>query len=122
MRLGVPVMAAVIVGAAAGLMAPAGSAQQPWFLCDADHDGTVIAAEAQGCAERRFDLARGSAEGLAQEQFAAALPDADGLRREFTQADRDGDGRISRDEWVAWFGPAHAEAAKAAASQLNGID
>jgi hypothetical protein len=121
MRLGVPVMAAVIVGAA-GLMMPPGSAQQPWFPCDADHDGTVTAAEAQGCAERRFDLARGSAEGLAKEQFAAALADADGLRRHFAQADRDGDGRISRDEWVAWFGPAHAEAAKAAASQLNGID
>ena len=34
--------------------------------------------------------------------------DAAGLREQFGRVDQDGNGRISRDEWVAWFGPAYA--------------
>jgi hypothetical protein len=122
MRLGVPVMVSAIIAAAAGLVATASSAQELRAGCDADRDRAVTAKEAQGCAEQRFDLARGDADGLAEEQFAAALPDADGLRRQFVQVDRDGDGRISRDEWMAWFGPAYAAATKSAEGQLNGMD
>ena len=121
MRLGVPVTVSAIIVMAAGLTATPGGAQELQFRCDADHDATVTAAESQGCAEQCFDLARGSAHGLAQEQFAAAAPDADGLRQQFGQVDRDGDGRISRDEWLAWFGPAYTEATKAE-GQLNGTD
>jgi hypothetical protein len=108
MRLGVPLMGLVIVAVAVGLSATSGSAEQLPSGCNAEHDGTVTAAEAQGCAEQRFERARGDADGLAQGRFAAALPDADGLRQQFAQADQDGDGRISRDEWLAWFGPAYA--------------
>jgi hypothetical protein len=122
MGLGVPVMVSVIVAAAAGLTAPPGSAQELRTGCDADRHGTVTAAEAQDCAQQRFDGARGSAERLAEEQFAAASPDADGLRRQFAQADQDRDGRISRDEWLQWFGLAYAEAAKAMQRQLNRTD
>jgi hypothetical protein len=107
MRLGVPLMGLVIV-VAAGLSVTPGGAEDLRSVCDSDHNGTVAAAEAQGCAERRFDLARGGADGLVQGQFAAALPDADGLRQQFAQVDQDGDGRISRDEWMSWFGPAYA--------------
>jgi hypothetical protein len=123
MRLGVPVMLSVIIAAAAGLTAaaPAG-AQELQFLCDADQDGTVTAAEAQGCAEQRFDLARGGADALAEEQFAAALPDEDGLRRQFARVDQDGDGRISREEWMSWFGPAYADTTGAQEGQLNRTD
>lgn len=122
MRLGVPVLTSVIIAAAAGLAAAPGGAQELRVLCDADHDGRVTAAEAQDCAEQRFDLARRGADALAEEQFAAALPDADGLRQQFAQVDEDGDGRISRDEWMAWFGPAYAETTKAAAGRLNAPD
>ena len=45
------------------------------------------------------------------EQPAVALPDAEALRQQFVEADQDGDGRISRDEWLRAFGPAHADAA-----------
>jgi len=108
MRLGVPVTVAAIIGVAAGLSARPGGAQELRFGCDADRDGAITEAESPGCAEQRFDLARGSAETLAEEQFAAALAGADGLRLQFGQIDQDGDGRISREEWMRWFGPAYA--------------
>ena len=112
MRLGVPVMVSVIIGASAGLAPTLGGTQELRGVCDAGAEGTLTAEEAQGCAERRFDLARGAADGLAEQQFAAALPDADGLRQQFGQVDQDGDGRISRNEWMRSFGPAHAETTK----------
>jgi hypothetical protein len=115
MRLGVPLMGLAIV--AAGLSATPGSAEDLRSVCDSDHNGTVAAAEAQGCAEQRFDLARGSADGLVPGQVDAALPDVNALRQQFAQADQDRDGRISRDEWMAWFGPAYAGAARAAEGQ-----
>jgi hypothetical protein len=122
MRAGVPIVSSVIIGLAAGLAVTPVGAQELRLLCNADHDGAVTAEEAQGCAEQRFDLARGAADGLAEEQFAAALPDADGLRRQFAQLDEDGDGRISRDEWMRWFGPAYAETTKTMEGQPNGTD
>ena len=120
MGRGGPAMGVVSVALAAAVGTTLVHAQALHF-CDGDEDGAVTAAVSQACAEQRFDLARGGAEALAEKQFAAALADADGLRRQFTQADRDGDGRISREEWLAWFGPAYAEA-QATAGQPNGTD
>jgi hypothetical protein len=122
MGLGVPVAVSVIIALVAGLTATPGGAQELRLVCDADHDGAVTAAEAQGCAERRFELARGAADGLAEEQFAAALLDADGLRQQFGQVDQDGDGRISREEWMRSFGPAHAETTNGAVGWHSGSD
>jgi EF hand len=107
MRLGVPVTVAAIIGVAAGLARP-GGAQELRSVCDADRNDAITEPESPGCAEQRFHLARGGADALAEEQFAAALPDGDGLRQQFGQIDQDGDGRISRDEWMRWFGPAYA--------------
>jgi hypothetical protein len=108
MRLGVPLMGLVLVALAAGPSAASGSAEQLLSMCNAGHDGTAIAAQAQGCAEQRFERAGGDTDGPVQGQVAAASPAADGLRQQFAQVDRDGDGRISRDEWTSWFGPAYA--------------
>jgi EF hand len=109
MRLGIPVLRSMIVGVAAGLVATAAGAQQLASSCDGAAHGAETALASPGCAEHRFDLLRQGADGLGEEQFAAAMPGADGLRQQFIQADEDGDGRISRDEWLRWFGPAHAE-------------
>jgi hypothetical protein len=49
------------------------------------------------------------------------LPDADSLRQQFGQVDQDGDGQISRDEWMAWFGPAYA-ATKMTRDDPSGTD
>lgn len=103
MRAGVPVTVAVIIGVAAGLASRPG-AQELRVACDADRDGAITAAGSPGCAEQRADRARGNADGRAEARTA----DADGLRQQFGQADQDGDGRISRDEWLQWFGPAYA--------------
>jgi hypothetical protein len=103
MRLGVPGMAALIIGAVAGLAALSGGAQELRLSCAGDPDGALAAGKAQGCAEQRF-----GADGLAEEQFVTGAGDADGLRAQFARMDEDGDGRISRDEWLRSFGPAHA--------------
>ena len=118
MRAGVPVMLSLIIGVAAGPSATPGGTQELPGVCD----GALSAEEARGFAEQRFDLARGAAVGLAEEQFAAAWPAADGLRQQFGQVDLDGDGWISRDEWMAWFGPAHAEKTNGAGSRRSGTD
>jgi EF hand len=112
MRSGVPIAILGVVGLAASLIPTPTVAQDLRFACAADHDGAITAEQAQGCAERRPVVAREGAKALAEEQLAAAL-DADSLQQQFAQADRDGDGQISRDEWMLWFGRAYAEATKA---------
>jgi hypothetical protein len=111
-----------MVVAAAAVAAIPGGAQEQRVVCDADDDGMVSVKEAQGCAEQRFELVRGDAGRLAEEQFAAVLADAGALQRQFAEVDQDGDDRISRDEWLQWFGPAYAEAAKATQRQPDGTD
>ena len=123
MRAGVPVTVSMILMVAVGLTATPGGAQELPFVCDADLDGTVSAEELQGCAEQCSDRARSGAHGLALEPFAAALPDAGGLQQQFAQADQDGDGRISRDEWIEWSGPAcHRLAGIVSLMDLSGRD
>lgn len=94
MRLGVPVVASLIVGVVTGLTPVPGTAQQSSSTCALDRQGALTTEDA------------GPAE-----QPAVALPDAEALRQQFVEADQDGDGRISRDEWLRAFGPAHADAA-----------
>jgi hypothetical protein len=110
MSPGVPLMLGVVVALAAGVAAPRGGAQELPIGRDHGRDRALAAEQRHGCAEQRLDVARGDAAGRAEGPFAAASAEADGLRRQFGQADRDGDGRISREEWLAWFGPAQAGA------------
>jgi EF hand len=122
MGRGVPVLISVVIGVAAGLVTAAAGAQQLPSSCHGGPDGSVSAQDAGGRAEERFDRARQGAAGHGEQQLAAALPGAEGLRRQFIQADDDGDGRISRDEWLRSFGPAHAGLAAGAGSRSSGTD
>ena len=118
MRLGGPVMLSALVTAAAALTTIPGGAQELWVGCDAD----LASEAAQGCGEQQFDPARGGAQGLGEDRFAAASSHADGLRWQFGQADQDGDGRITREEWLQWFGPAHARTTGGPGSRGVGSD
>lgn len=121
MRLGVPVLASLMIGSAAGLSAAPGGAQELQFLCHTNQDGTVSAEQAQRSAEQCAERAAAGVDDLAVEQISA-LPDADRLREQFAQVDEDGDGRISREEWLRSFGPAHARATEGAGSRPVGSD
>jgi hypothetical protein len=118
MRVGVPVPS-VVIRVTAGLIAVAAGAQQLSSACEGGPGGSASTQESPGRAELRFDPARQGADGFGGEQLAAALPGADRLRQQFMQADEDGDGRISREEWLRWFGLAHAEAADGQPSWPN---
>jgi hypothetical protein len=106
MWLGGPMLSALIIGVAAGLIGTAAGAQQP--PSSSNDEPEVRAAKSSGCAEQRCALAHRAADGAGEEQFPAALPGAHGPRQQFIRADVDGDGRISRDEWLRWFGSRHA--------------
>jgi hypothetical protein len=108
MRPGVPVLRSVVIGVSASLIAVAWADE---LRSSCESGPQVSAREWTRCAQQRFDLARQGADAVGEEQFAAALPGADGLRQRFIQVDEDGNGRISRDEWLRWFGPALADKA-----------
>jgi hypothetical protein len=118
MRRGVTVLTSMMIGVSAGLIAAGADADELRSSCEGGYQ--VSAQESQGGAEQRFDLARRGADGLGEKQFAAASSAADGLRQQFIQVDEDSDGRISRDEWLRWFGPALAD--KAADGQQSTPD
>jgi hypothetical protein len=121
MRLAVPVVTSVIIGVAAGLAAPIAGAQPLPSSCKGGPEGAVSAEDTRSRAEAGFDLTRQRARGRDQ-QVPAASTGADGLCQHFIQVDEDGDGRISRDEWLRWFGPAHAGPTAGAGSRYSGID
>jgi hypothetical protein len=121
MRPSVPVLTFVIIGVAVGLMAAAAGAQQLRSSCGG-HDEQVSAQDVPSRAAQRFERARRGADGLGVEQFAAAATGAEGLRQQFVRADEDEDGRISRDEWLRWFGTAYAGAMAGADSPHSGTD
>jgi hypothetical protein len=122
MRLAIPVVMSVIIGVAAGLVVTAAHAQQVPSSCEGASEGSVSAKESFGCAEQRFDFLREGAEDLWEEQFAAASTGAEGLRQQFIHADDDGDGRISRNEWLRWFGTVYAGAMAGADGPHSGTD
>jgi hypothetical protein len=116
MRLGVPVLTSMMIGASAGLLTAAAADELRSSYESGRH---VSAQEARSCAGQRFDFVRPGADAGGEEQFAAALSDAGGLRQQFIRADEDGDGRISRDEWLRWFGPAVTDKADGPPSGPN---
>ena len=101
-------MSGAVVGGVS-LTTPVAGAQQ-LSLCDGAAGSSVAATDSHKQAEAPMDLARQGAAGLGEERLGGALPGAEGLRQRFLQADADGDGRISREEWLRSFGPAHAAA------------
>jgi hypothetical protein len=101
-----------------GLNAPA-VAQQLQYACDANDDGFVDAQEAQLCTDREFDeIARGE-QVLTEELLKAKAEGSKGMPA-FDQADQNGDGQISRQEWASFSGERFAGATEASGGRMSG--
>ncbi len=75
-----------------------GEVQAQAAVCDEDGNGYISANEADDCAGRDYDALLGSdGDGLSEEDFTSAY-DAE----TYSTVDADGDGMVSREEYVAW--------------------
>ena len=80
-------------------------AQQLQSACDANDDGFGSPQEAQLCTDREFDeIARGE-QVLTEELLKAKAENSKGTPA-FDEADQNGDGQISRQEWARFSGGA----------------
>jgi Ca2+-binding EF-hand superfamily protein len=70
--------------------------------CDAEGDGYISDKEARTCTVERFEELSAGQESLTQEQFGKAFPESENPEQLFTETDQDGDGKISREEWMNW--------------------
>ena len=78
---------------------------RPEFVlaCDLDGDGFVSTAEARACDDQRFGhIAGGGVDAVTEQDFVAAMTGTDDPEALFAEIDRDGDGQISREEWLQW--------------------
>jgi EF hand len=74
------------------------AAQQLQYACDANDDGFVDAKESSLCMDQRFDE-------IAQEEVLTEeiLSKAGGEKGPvFAEVDENGDGKVSREEWMSW--------------------
>jgi EF hand domain-containing protein len=109
-------MTSAAVALLSGLGVGVASAVVP-MACDTDGDSFISAEEARTCTEQRFEEVGAEEEGLTQQQFGEAFPEAD-----FTQVDQDGDGKISRDEWMKWHEQGFTAATEASEGRMPAVD
>ncbi len=79
--------------------------------CDTDGDGFVHAEEARACYDQHFGTISGGGSHLTLEQFSGDMTEAEDADAVYAEIDTDGDGQISREEWLAWRESGFAEAA-----------
>jgi hypothetical protein len=100
-----------------GLNGPA-VAQQLQSACDANDDGFGSSQEAQLCTHREFDeIARGE-QVLTEELLKAKAENSKGTPA-FDEADQNGDGQISRQEWASSAGERFAPATEASGGRMS---
>ncbi len=93
-------------------------AQQLQYACDANDDGFVDAQEAQLCTDREFDQIAGGKQALTEELLKAKAESSKGMPA-FDQADQNGDGQISRQEWASFSGDRFAGATEASGGRMS---
>ena len=106
------------LGLGMSLTGPA-AAQQIQFACDEDNDGFVDATEARLCTEREFDEIAAGGEALTEEQLSATGEGRERVPPTFSEVDENGDGAISRQEWVAFSERRFAGATEASGGQMS---
>lgn len=97
--------------AVSGLPAAAQMDEHPFALaaqCDTDGNGRISGGEAQDCADQ-VTTAYAGTDALDKDQFSMALPEGPDAEAIFAEADADGDGQLTSDEWTAWQEEALAE-------------
>lgn len=92
---------AVAIVLLSGLGATTGMAMAP-VACDTDHNHYVTAREARSCSERLFDEIRSGQPAIGPAAFRKAPPQAKNPDALFKEVDQNGDGQISRQEWIDW--------------------
>ena len=111
---------ALALGLGACLSGPA-VAQQLQFACDANDDGFVDAQESKLCTDREFDEIAAGEQVLTEEVLSAKGEGAKGLPK-FDEADRNGDGQISREEWGGFSGERFAGATESSGGRMSTED
>jgi hypothetical protein len=93
-------------------------AQQIQYACDADDDGFVDATESRLCTDREFDEIAAGEQVLTEELLSARAEGEEGTPT-FAEIDQDGDGQISREEWVAFGEQRFAGATEASGGRMS---
>jgi len=104
-----------------GWGATTGNAIAP-LSCDLDKDGYIGGNEAKGCTEQRFEQISAGQQSFGPEQFSKALPNVQNANDLFKQADQNGDGQISREEWSTWEEQGFAAATAKSGSMMPVAD
>jgi hypothetical protein len=108
---------AVVLGLGAYLGGPA-AAQQLQYACDANDDGFVDAQESELCTDREFDEIAAGEKALTEERLSARAQNQEGVPK-FSDADQNGDGQISREEWAAFSGQRFAGATESSDGRMS---
>ena len=88
-------------------------------VCDQDGNGFISTTEAADCDEQEASTLFGNDEGMSEEQFSEAYGDESDM---FSEADADGDGEISQQEWMDWREQGFAGATEDTENQMPADD
>jgi hypothetical protein len=86
--------------------------------CDTDGDRYISEQEARTCTEQRFEEISAGQEDLTKEHYGKAFPEAGDPEQLFTEADQDGDGKVTREEWMNWHEEGFTDATKASQGMM----
>ena len=111
---------ALALGLGAYQSGPA-AAQQLQYACDENGDGFVDAQESNLCTDREFNEIAAGEEVLTEELLSARSEGQEGMPT-FAEIDADGDGQISREEWVAFGEQSFAGATEASGGRMSAED
>ncbi len=114
--------ASTTLALAVGLgMHPSGPAvaQQIQFACDENDDGFVDATESRLCTDAEFDEIAPGEQVLTEEQLFAVTKGEQDMSPTFSEIDENGDGQISRDEWVGFSDRRFAGATEATGGRMS---
>jgi hypothetical protein len=97
------------------------AAQQVQYACDENEDGFVDATESRLCTDAEFDEIAAGEQVLTEELLSARAEGQEGTPT-FAEVDQNGDGQISREEWIAFGEERFAGAAKASGGRMSTQD